>query len=73
MTSAVIQSQIQTWRQKVANNTITTEELTEAIAAIRKERVGAAGVSAASTERKTTAKAKAKAGPIDSDALLDGL
>jgi len=71
--SQVIQSQIQTWREKCLAGTITQEEMREAIAAIRKERVGAAGVSAASTERKTTAKAKAKAAPINSDDLLAGL
>lgn len=71
--SQVIQSQIQTWRAKVADGTITTDELREAIAAIRKERVGAAGVSAASTERKTVSRAKAKAAPINSDDLLAGL
>ena len=73
MTSTTIQSNIQLWRQKVADGTITNEELTEAIAAIRKERVGAAGVSAGATEKKAAAKTRAKAAPIDSDELLAGL
>jgi hypothetical protein len=62
--SQVITSQIQLWRQKVADNTITEDELREAIAAIRKERVGASTVSA---------KSRAKAAPkpvINADDVL---
>lgn len=69
--SEVILSQIQLWRQKARDNTLTLDEMREAIAAIRKERVQASTVSAASKERKTTA--KAKAAPVDSDALLGQL
>jgi Arc/MetJ-type ribon-helix-helix transcriptional regulator len=69
--SEVIQSQIQTWRQKSRDGTITPEEMREAIAAIRKERVGASQASAgAKTARATKA---AKAAPIDSEALLNSL
>ena len=68
--SEVILSQIQIWREKVRNGTITPEEQREAIAAIRKERVGASAVSAVARERKTTVKAKTTT-VIDSDALLD--
>lgn len=71
MTSETITGSIQIWRQKVLDNTITTEEMRQAIAAIRQERVGASTKSAASRERKTTA--KAKAAPIDSEALLGEL
>jgi hypothetical protein len=46
--SQVITSQIQLWRQKVHDGTITTEEMRDAIAAIRKERVNASEKSAVS-------------------------
>ncbi len=69
--STTINANIQLWRQKSADGTITLDEMRQAIAAIRKERVGASEVSAVSRERKSTA--KAKAAPIDSDALLDSL
>lgn len=71
MVSEVINSQIQVWRQKAADGTITLEEMREAIAAIRKERVAASEKSSASKTR--TATAKAKAAPIDSDSLLSEL
>jgi uncharacterized protein YbaA (DUF1428 family) len=63
--SQVITSQIQLWRQKVADGTITTDEMREAIAAIRKERVASSEKSTASRERKSAAKA-----PVDADAVL---
>lgn len=69
--SDVINSNVQVWRAKAREGTITQEEMRLAIAAIRKERVGASAVSAASKTKVATA--KAKAAPIDSDALLDGL
>jgi len=50
--SSVISANIQLWRQKVADGTITKEELTEAIAAIRKERVGASVKSDTSRAKK---------------------
>lgn len=71
--SDVILSQIQQWRQKAATNTMTLDECRAAIAAIRKERAEASVASTASKERKATAAAKAKAAPIDSDALLGEL
>ena len=71
--STTIAMNIQLWRQKAADGTITTDEMRQAIAAIRKERVQASEVSATSTARKSTAKAKAKEAPIDSDALLGEL
>lgn len=49
--SQVITSQIQIWRQKVHDGTITQEEMREAIAAIRKERVGASEKSAVSRSK----------------------
>ena len=59
---------VQMWRQKAREGTLTLAETRAAIAAIRAERIGASAVSAASTERKTAAKAKAK--PISGDDLL---
>lgn len=67
--SEVILTQIQIWRQKAQDGTMTPEEQREAIQAIRKERVGASEVSKVSRAR--TATAKAKAAPIDGEALLD--
>ena len=69
--SSVINSNIQLWRQKSRDGTITLDEMRQAIAAIRVERMGAGERSAVSKERKTIA--KAKAAPIDSDALLGQL
>lgn len=69
--SEVIVSNIQLWRQKSADGSITLEEMRDAIAAIRKERVEKSITSDASTQRKATAKAKAV--PIDSDDLLKEL
>ena len=66
--SLIISSQIQLWRQKVYDGTITQDEMREAIAAIRKDRV-------LSSEKSTTSRAKkadAKK-PIDSDELLSEL
>lgn len=71
MASEVINTNIQLWREKARAGTLTLEETRAAIAAIRKERVSANAVSAASTAKK--AAAKAKAGPIDSEALLSEL
>ena len=69
--SDAIAANIQIWRQKSRDGTITQEEMKEAIAAIRKERVGASEKSATSRAKMSTA--KAKAAPIDSDALLGEL
>ena len=66
--SQIITSQIQLWRQKVADNTITQDEMREAIAAIRKERHGGSVKSEASRTKRVE-----KAKPIDSDAMLDEL
>lgn len=68
--SEVITGSIQIWRQKSLDGTITLDEMRQAIAAIRKERVGAAEKS--STSRTTKATAKAKAAPVDGEALLQG-
>jgi hypothetical protein len=67
----IIPSKLQEWRQKAADGTITIEEMREAIAAIRQERIASSMRSSASREGKAAAKAKAK--PIDSEALLGEL
>lgn len=68
--SEVILSNVQVWRQKILSGVVLPpEEMKEAIAAIRKERVGASVVSAASKEKKVSARAKLEA--IDSDKLLN--
>ena len=71
--SDIIFTRLQEWRQKAAAGTMTLDECREAIAAIRKERVQASAVSSVSKERKAATAAKAKAAPIDSDAMLDEL
>lgn len=65
--STVINSKLQLWRQKVADGSITLEEIKEAMAAIRKEREGASVRSDSAREK------KAKAPAIDSDKLLGEL
>ena len=69
--SNVIAANIQNWRQLVTSGTATPDQMRDAVAAIRVERLGASKTSDASRERKTTAKAKAT--PIDSDAMLGEL
>lgn len=69
--SETIISNVQLWRQKSRDGTITLEEMREAIAAIRKERVEASVTS--KTAKTRTATAKAKAAPIDSEAMLEEL
>lgn len=67
--SEVIASKLQEWRQKSRDGTITPEEMREAIAAIRKERVGASIASTGAKEKRVTRNEKLKA--IDSDKLLN--
>jgi hypothetical protein len=69
--STTIAANIQHWRQIVASGEATQEQMRDAIAAIRVERLGANAISEASRERKSTA--KAKAAPINSDDLLSEL
>ena len=69
--SDVINEKIQIWRQKCADNTITIDEMREAIQAIRKERIAAQETSTKSKAKKADAKAKAQ--PINSDDLLGEL
>ena len=69
--SSTIAANIQVWRQKSRDGTITLDEMREAVAAIRTERLGASVKSGESRARASTA--KAKAAPIDSNALLGEL
>lgn len=69
--SEVVLSNIQIWRAKARDGTLTQEDMRNAIAAMRKERVGAAAVSTASKEKKASTAQKKL--PIDSDAMLDDL
>jgi hypothetical protein len=71
MTSQIVTANIQMWRQKARDGTLTQEELKLAIAEMRQERVGAGAVSTASKAKKSEAAAKKQ--PIDSDALLGEL
>ena len=68
--SQELQAKIQLWRQKAREGTLTQEEMREAIAALRQDRIGAAGTSAASRERKATARAQKN---VNSDDLLSEL
>lgn len=65
--SEVIATNIQTWRQKSLEGTLTIEEMREAIAAIRTERLKAGEKGAA---KRAAAAAKKE---IDSDAMLEEL
>lgn len=60
-------AQIQQWRAKCNNNTITQDELKEALALLRRGREGAHAASAASKAK------KASKAPVDSDKLLGEL
>lgn len=65
------QARIGVLREKARNNTITQDEMREAIQMMRQDRVGAATASAGAKERKATA-SKKKA-PVNSDDLLSEL
>ena len=70
--SDVINEKIQYWRAKAATpEGLSLDEMREAIAAIRKERVNAQETSTKSKAKKAAAKEKAQ--PINSDALLGEL
>lgn len=68
--TAEMQAQVQLWRQKAREGTLTQEEMRAAIAALRQDRVSAADTSAKSREKKATTRAKAN---INSDDLLNEL
>lgn len=58
------QSKIAEWRRKVADGSITTEELKEAVRYLRQDRVAAA---------QTSKIARTKKAPVNGDDLLKGL
>lgn len=62
-----LSAKIQLWRQKAKDNTLTPEEMREAIKALRAGRLAAAG-SASGGKKAHVAKA-----PVDGDALLSEL
>lgn len=64
------QAKIQLWRQKSREGTLTAEEMREAIAVLRQDRVGAAAISEKSREKKAATRAKKD---INSDDLLGEL
>ncbi len=68
--SPEMQAKIQLWRQKAREGTLTQEEMREAIAALRQDRVRAASASATSRGKRVTTRAKAN---INSDDLLGEL
>jgi len=68
MTTLDTQIKIDKWRDKARAGTLSTDDMREALKALREDRVTASSVSAKSR----TAKAKAKAG-VDSDDLLSQL
>lgn len=70
MLSPEMQSRLAELRQKSRDNTISKEELQEALSMMRQERVGASATSATAKARKSTAAAKKN---IDSDDLLNQL
>ena len=71
--SPEMQAKIQLWRQKAREGTLTQDEMREAIAALRQDRVGAASVSAASREKRATTRAKANINSHDLLGELDNL
>lgn len=78
MSSEVINQNVYQWRMKARNGELTLDEMKQAIAAIREERLKAGVVSAKSKDpsalkkpRATSIKKQAEA--INSDELLDGL
>lgn len=73
MSSEFVLINLQEWRQKSQQGTLTREESKAILDRIRADRVGSSEVSAASREKKATTTAavkKVKAGPVDSQALL---
>lgn len=73
MASELITQNLQLWRQKSRDGTLTLEESRDIIRAIRVERVGASGTSDASRAKKATTAAKAKKAPVNSADLLSEL
>lgn len=71
--SPEMQAKIAVWRQRALTGTLTQDEMREAIAALRQDRIGASSVSAASREKKATTRAKAAINSDDLLGQLDGI
>ena len=67
------QVQVQLWRQKAREGTLTQDEMRQAIALLRQDRINAATTSAASREKKATTRAKKNVNSDDLLSELDGL
>ena len=65
--SPEMQAQVQIWRQKAREGTLTQEERRDAIRLLREDRKGAEGVSAASRAK------KAPKAPVNADDFLSEL
>ena len=65
-----LSTQVQLWRQKAREGTLTQDDMKEALIALRESRQAAGAVSATSREKKVVAKAKKN---INSDDLLNEL
>ena len=64
------QAQVQLWRQKSREGTLTQDEMRQAILILRQDRVGAAGVSATAKARKQKTADNKR---VNSDDLLSEL
>ena len=71
--SMEFQAQIQIWRQRAREGTMTQDEFKQAFAHLRQDRVRASEVSAASKARKSTATAKKNVNSDDLLSELDGI
>ncbi len=68
MTSPELSNRIQVWRQKANANTLTIDDMREAISALRESRMSAAEASAAKPRSRTT-----KSAPRAADDMLSEL
>ena len=75
MTSQFISENLQLWREKAANGTITIDEMKEAIEAIRKERAATEAAPKPKTRKVgvTTVTKRQKPEDVNSDDLLGEL
>lgn len=67
------QAQVQLWRQKAREGTLTQDEMRQAIATLRQDRINAAATSAVSREKKASPRAKKNVNSDDLLSELDGL
>lgn len=67
------QAKVQLWRQKAREGTLTQDEMREAIATLRQDRIAAAVVSATSRAKKSATAAKKAVNSDDLLSELDGM